>query len=74
MPWGPSDASRFTKPADTFTRQKLWADTANRVLRERGDEGLAIRIANSAVLSQVRRGPRNKADRIKNAAQLRRLF
>lgn len=63
MPWGPSDAERHTKLADTYSRQKLWADTANRVRAQTGDDGQAIRIANSAVLKSVKDKPRRAADR-----------
>lgn len=74
MPWGPLDARRFSKLADTFTRQKLWADTANSVLRRTGDEGQAIRLANSAVLKTVRDKPRRSADQAKAKTQRRRFL
>lgn len=74
MPWGPSDAERFTKLADTFTRQKLWAETANRVLRSTGDEGKAVRIANSAVRESVASKPRRVADRHQAKAQRARFI
>jgi len=57
MPWKPSDATGFTKKADTPEKQKLWASTANGRLAEckKGGgstdecESSAIRVANSAV-------------------------
>ena len=74
MPWGPKDAERFTKLADTFTRQKLWAETANRVLSKTGDEGQAIRMANSAVRKDVGDRPRRIADRNQARSQRARFI
>ena len=49
MPWLPEDAYRHDHKADTPELQRLWAEVANSVLADTGDEGRAIRIANSAV-------------------------
>jgi uncharacterized protein YdaT len=49
MPWNPGDAERHTKKADDPKRKRMWADIANSVLSETGDEGRAIREANSRV-------------------------
>ena len=49
MPWKPSDAYKFNKSATTVKKQDLWAQVANRVLFLTGDEGRAVREANSAV-------------------------
>jgi uncharacterized protein YdaT len=49
MPWNPDDAERHTKTADDPKRQRMWAEIANSVLAESGDEGRAIREANAAV-------------------------
>lgn len=49
IPWKPSDASGKTKKADTPASKKQWAATADAVLKKTGNEGAAIRIANSAV-------------------------
>ena len=49
MPWGPDDSLRFTKKATTNRLKKLWSNTANSVLQETGDEGRAVKAANSAV-------------------------
>jgi uncharacterized protein YdaT len=49
MPWNPDDAERHTKKADDPKRQRMWAEIANSVLAESGDEGRAIREANAAV-------------------------
>jgi len=50
MPWKPGDGpARHTKQADTPAKKKQWASTANSVLKESGDEGKAVRIANAAV-------------------------
>ena len=48
MPWSPSDGpARHTKKATTPAKRKQWSDIANKVLDESGDEGKAVRIANS---------------------------
>jgi uncharacterized protein YdaT len=49
MPWTADDASRHTKKADDPKRRRMWADIANSVLAETGDEGRAIREANATV-------------------------
>lgn len=49
MPWGPGDASRFTKKAKGGTAKRQFAKVANAVLSRTGDEGRAIRSANAAV-------------------------
>jgi hypothetical protein len=56
MPWTSADASGFTKKATTETLQKLWAKTANRILKKTGDEGKAIRVANATVAVVAKRG------------------
>jgi len=47
MPWTAEDAER--KKADDPKRRRMWAEIANSVLAETGDEGRAIREANAAV-------------------------
>jgi len=47
MPWKPEDASRHMAAAKPHGKQ--WAEVANSVLAETGDEGRAIREANAAV-------------------------
>jgi hypothetical protein len=49
MPWTAEDADRHTKKADSAKRQRMWAEIANSVLAETGDEGRAIREANAMV-------------------------
>lgn len=49
MPWTMSSARRHTKKADTPAAKKQWSKVANKVLKESGDEGKAVRIANAAV-------------------------
>jgi hypothetical protein len=49
MPWTAEDAERHTKKADSAKRQRMWAEIANSVLAETGDEGRAIREANAMV-------------------------
>jgi len=48
MPWRPEDAPRHTHKADTPHLCRLWAEVANNVLEETGDEGRAVRAANTA--------------------------
>lgn len=49
MPWTPSDATRFTKKADTPAKKRQWAHVANSALASGDSEASAIRQANSAV-------------------------
>ena len=49
MPWNPEDADRHTKKANDPKRQRMWAEIANSVLSDTGDEGRAIREANAMV-------------------------
>jgi uncharacterized protein YdaT len=49
MPWTASDATEHTKKADTPKKKKIWARIANKVLKDTGDEGRAIREANAAI-------------------------
>ena len=54
MPWQPEDAPRHTHKADTPHLCRLWAEVANNVLFETGDEGRAVRAANAAVARATR--------------------
>ena len=47
MPWKMEDALAHTTKARTAKAKKAWAGAANSVLGRTGDEGKAIRIANS---------------------------
>jgi hypothetical protein len=49
MPWTPEEATSHTKKATSPKAQRLWAEVANKVLEETGDEGRAIREANAVV-------------------------
>ncbi len=49
MPWTPKDASRKTKKAKSPKAKRQWAHVADKVLAKTGDEGRAIREANSVV-------------------------
>jgi len=50
MPWSPSDGpARHSKKANSPAKKRQWADIANKVRDESGDEGKAVRIANAAV-------------------------
>lgn len=49
MPWSAKDATRFTKKARSPKAKRQFSHVANAVLAKTGDEGRAIRAANSAV-------------------------
>jgi len=49
MPWNSTDAPRHTKEADSPVKRRQWADIANKILKQTGDEGQAIKEANAAV-------------------------
>lgn len=49
MPWTPKQATKHTKKANTPKKRRMWKDIANKVLKSSGDEGRAIREANSVV-------------------------
>jgi hypothetical protein len=49
MPWSSKDAKRHTGKASSPTAKRQWSKVANKVLRESGDEGRAVRTANAAV-------------------------
>ena len=66
MPWKESDAKRHTKKAKSKKRKHQWSTVANKVLRESGDEGKAVRIANSAV---KKAGHKRKAKKRKRGAK-----
>ena len=57
MPWQSDDAPRHTRKADTEHPRRLWAEVANGVLADTGDEGRAVRSANAAVARARRSGP-----------------
>ena len=57
MPWNPGDATRFKKDVSNPER---WAEIANAVLRDSGNEGQAIRIANLKTRSNASRGIRTQ--------------
>lgn len=47
MPWGPQDAARHNKKVRSRPASLRWSKIANAVLKESGDDGKAIRIANA---------------------------
>lgn len=49
MPWSPSDASKKTHKAKSPKAKRQWAHVADKVLAKTGNEGLAIREANSVI-------------------------
>lgn len=55
MPWSAKDATRFTKKARSPKAKRQFSHVANAVLAQTGDEGRAIRAANSAVAKRKKR-------------------
>lgn len=49
MPWKAKDAGRHTKKAKSAKRKRQWRHVANSMLERTGDEGAAVRAANSVV-------------------------
>ena len=49
MPWNARSAFKHTKAAQSQADKRIWAKTANAVLKATGDEGRAVRIANYQV-------------------------
>lgn len=49
MPWTAADAYRHTHLATTAKLQRMWAHVANSELEQTGDDGIAVKAANSAV-------------------------
>ena len=57
MPWTAADAPKFnSKTANSVHLREVWSNAANAALREYGDEGKAIRVANAAVTNAGRAG------------------
>jgi len=55
MPWSAKDAPRFTKKARSPKAKRQFSHVANAVLAQTGDEGRAIRAANSVVAKRRKR-------------------
>jgi hypothetical protein len=53
MPWTANDAEKHTHKATTPELKELWAKVATERLEKTGDEGRAIREANSVVSRQA---------------------
>jgi len=53
MPWTANDAERHTHKATTPELKELWAKVANESLEPNGDEGRAVREANSVIARQA---------------------
>ena len=56
MPWTANDAEKHTHKAKTPELKELWAKVANERLEKTGNEGRAIREANSVVSRQKQGG------------------
>lgn len=58
MPWTASDAPKFNASTrKSLHLRQVWANAANKALREYGEEGKAIRVANGAVKKALRQKP-----------------
>ncbi len=53
--WQAADALTHTHWADTPSLRSIWCAVANAVYEETRNEGLAVRAANAAVISERRR-------------------
>lgn len=49
MPWGPKDASKKTKKANTPKKQRQWAHVADSALKRGLPESTAIKEANGVI-------------------------
>jgi len=63
MPWQPSDSSRFTHKAGSPKRKRQWAEVADSMLARTGDEGTAIRAANSVIKKRQKSGQSSRSGR-----------
>lgn len=54
--WTAADAKKHTHKATSSAKRKLWAEIANQVLEETGDEGRAIREANAVIAGTAKHG------------------
>lgn len=55
MPWSSGDATRFKKDISPGSKDR-WAAIANSILKQGGDEGKAVRVANLKTRSIRSRG------------------
>jgi hypothetical protein len=56
MPWKSSDAKRHTrKIGKGKTASRQWANVSNAVLDRTGDEGAAVRAANSVISKRAKK-------------------
>lgn len=63
MPWSASDSVRHNKSLEGDQHmQETWATVANRVLAHTGDEGSAVKIANSVVKHHPKSGDQKAED------------
>ena len=54
MPWDKKSASAHTRKAKSPAAKNQWKTVANKVLKDSGNEGKAVRIANAAVKKRKR--------------------
>jgi len=72
MPWKKSDARRHTKKAKSAKSQRQWSAVANSILERTGDEGRAIRGANSVAKKSQKKGGSTMAKKRKKGGGKRR--
>jgi len=63
MPWDADDSTKHTKKAKSPTAKRQWAKVANGVLAKTGDEGRAIRAADSVVRKRGEKPPKTASMR-----------
>ena len=55
MPWTADDAPKFNASTrNNRHHREVWVNAANAALRQYGDEGKAIRVANAAVKKELK--------------------
>lgn len=59
MPWGPGDAARHTRKANSPKKRRQWSHVANSMLNRGKGEGAAVRAANAV----VKRGRKSRRGR-----------
>lgn len=71
MPWGPNNASRYSKLVKTQRQRERWASVANHVLETTGDEAQAIRVANATIRNEKTQRDLKHKSRIEGSTQRR---
>lgn len=54
MPWTKADAKKHNKRIRSNRQAEVWTKVANETLKKTGDEGKAVRYANTAVMKMTK--------------------